>query len=177
MRLFGKPCLSLPCIVAVSTLLIQAGYAQPPTAATSTPPKLGGAAVGDILQRLGAKFEQGSDSKQLDDYANHFNRTDLNRDGKHTKEEYVDNGSYMTPQARAGIFRAADGNADGVVTKAEYVLNRIITDELTNRTLERLRMIAKGEEIPETEEKNESSDAEENKADEVKGEETPENEE
>jgi Ca2+-binding EF-hand superfamily protein len=35
----------------------------------------------------------------------------------------------MTPQARAGIFRAADGNADGVVTKAEYVLNRIITDE------------------------------------------------
>jgi Ca2+-binding EF-hand superfamily protein len=35
----------------------------------------------------------------------------------------------MTPQARAGIFRAADGNADGVVTKAEYILNRIITDE------------------------------------------------
>ncbi|MGB2861804.1 MAG: hypothetical protein WBC05_00635, partial [Sedimentisphaerales bacterium] len=38
-------------------------------------------------------------------------------------------GGYMTPQARAGIFRAADGNADGVVTKAEYILNRIITDE------------------------------------------------
>jgi Ca2+-binding EF-hand superfamily protein len=47
----------------------------------------------------------------------------------HTKREYVDNGGYMTPQARAGIFRAADGNADGVVTRAEYVLNRIITDE------------------------------------------------
>jgi Ca2+-binding EF-hand superfamily protein len=35
----------------------------------------------------------------------------------------------MTPQARAGIFRAADGNADGIVTRAEYVLNRVITDE------------------------------------------------
>jgi Ca2+-binding EF-hand superfamily protein len=35
----------------------------------------------------------------------------------------------MTPQARAGIFRAADNNGDGVVTRTEYVLNRIITDE------------------------------------------------
>jgi len=35
----------------------------------------------------------------------------------------------MTPQARAGIFRASDGNGDGVVTRNEYVLNRIVTDE------------------------------------------------
>ena len=31
-------------------------------------------------------------------------------------------------------------------------MNRIITDELTNRTLERMRMIAKGEEIPQDDE-------------------------
>ena len=103
-------------------------------AETPSPPrrnleKVGGVAVANILQRLGAKQEQGSTVKELDDYSSHFDRTDPNRDGKHTRKEYVDNGVYMTPQARAGIFRAADGNADGVVTRAEYVLNRIITDE------------------------------------------------
>ena len=58
-----------------------------------------------------------------------LDRVDLDGDGKHSKEEYIDKGGYMTPQARAGIFRAADGNGDGIVTKTEYVLNRIITDE------------------------------------------------
>jgi len=85
--------------------------------------------VADVLKRLGAKLEHGSEVKQLDSYSRHFDRTDPNRDGRHTKEEYVDKGGYMTLQARAGIFRAADGNADEVVTKDEYILNRIITDE------------------------------------------------
>jgi Ca2+-binding EF-hand superfamily protein len=83
----------------------------------------------DLMHRLGAKFEKGTTVEELDQYANHFDRTDPNRDGKHTKAEYVDGGRYMTPQARAGIFNAADENHDGVVTRSEYVLNRIITDE------------------------------------------------
>jgi len=91
--------------------------------------KVGRVPVDDILRQLGAKLERGSEAKEIDAYSSHFDRMDTNRDGKHTRTEYVDKGGYMTPQARAGIFRAADGNADGVVTKAEYVLNRIITDE------------------------------------------------
>jgi Ca2+-binding EF-hand superfamily protein len=85
--------------------------------------------VTDIIQRLGAKLEEGVTAEELDVYSNHFDRTDSDKDGKHTKEEYINGGGYMTPQARVGIFRASDGNADGVVTKSEYVLNRIITDE------------------------------------------------
>ncbi len=126
MRIVRNSWLWLPCVVAVSA---QAIHAQPPSPPRNVPLKVGNVPVADVLQRLGAKFEHGSDVKQLDAYASHFDRTDPNRDGKHTKEEYVDNGRYMTPQARAGIFRAADGNADGVVTRDEYVLNRVITDE------------------------------------------------
>ena len=84
----------------------------------------------DLMHRLGAKFEKGTTVEELDQYANHFDRTDPNRDGKHTKAEYVDGGRYMAPQARAGIFNAADENHDGVVTRSEYVLNRIIADQV-----------------------------------------------
>jgi len=91
--------------------------------------KIGQVPVIRILRRLGAQLEQGATAEDVDAYISHFNRIDPNRDGKHTWAEYVDRGTYMTPQARAGIFRAADSNADGVVTKAEYVLNRILTDE------------------------------------------------
>ena len=100
-----------------------------PASKGNAPTKVGGVLVTDILQQLGAKLEQGTTSQLLDEYSHHFDRTDINGDGKHTRTEYVDKGWYLTPQARAGIFRAADGNSDGVVTKAEYVLNRIITDE------------------------------------------------
>ncbi|MEE8451070.1 MAG: hypothetical protein V3R99_04115 [Thermoguttaceae bacterium] len=126
MRIFDKPRFLLPCIVALS---VQAAHAQPPSLARSVPSKIGNVPVADIPGRLGAKLEQAAAAEQLDAYSSHFDRSDPNRDGRHTKEEFVDKGRYMTPQARAGIFRAADGNADGVVTKAEYVLNRIITDE------------------------------------------------
>ena len=125
MKLIGKSRLILT-LVAISA---QAIYAQPPSPPSSALSKIGNVPVFNVLQRLGAKLEQGCAAKELDSYSSHFDRTDPDRDGKHTRAEYVDKGSYMTPQARAGIFRAADGNADGVVTKAEYVLNRIITDE------------------------------------------------
>jgi len=126
MQILRKPWFWLSCVVAISA---QAVCAQRPSPAGSVPLKVGGVPVAEILQRLGAKLEGGSKAGERENYARHFDRTDTNRDGKHTRAEYVDKGSYMTPQARAGIFRAADGNADGVVTKAEYVLNRIITDE------------------------------------------------
>jgi hypothetical protein len=54
-------------------------------------------------------------------------------------------------------------------------MNRIITDELTNRTINRLRMIAKGEEIPQ--EEIVSNDTKEVDPEEVKAEETLVNEE
>lgn len=77
---------------------------------------------------MDAKFELGVSLLEIDNYSKLFDRTDPNRDGQHTKEEYVDGGRYLTPQARAGIFTASDENHDGVVTRSEYVLNRIITD-------------------------------------------------
>jgi len=116
-------------LLTMWAISIQAVYAQPPSPARRAPAKVGNVPVANILQRLGAKLERGITAKELDGYSSHFDRTDPDRDGKDTRAEYVDKGNYMTPQARAGIFRAADGNADGVVTKAEYVLNRIITDE------------------------------------------------
>ena len=85
--------------------------------------------VANILTMLGAKREVGASDEQLRSYANHFDRSDTNRDGKHTRAEYVHEGGYMTPQARAGIFAATDNNADGIMTRVEYVLNRAITDE------------------------------------------------
>ena len=107
----------------------QAIYAQPPASEPDEPLKVGETPVSDVLEQLGAKQEQGAEAEELNAYASHFDRTDPNKDGQHTREEYVENGGYMTPQARAGIFRAADGNGDDIVTRDEYILNRIITDE------------------------------------------------
>jgi len=90
---------------------------------------VGGRDVLDVLKMLGAKREGGVTDKQVVSYLGHFDRVDLNRDGKHSKTEYIEKGTFMTPQARRGIFGAADNNADGVVTRVEYLLNRIITDE------------------------------------------------
>ncbi|MFC1862871.1 EF-hand domain-containing protein [Thermodesulfobacteriota bacterium] len=82
-----------------------------------------------ILDLLGAEQESGVTDKELQAYAKHFDGLDTDRDGKHSKREYIENGVYMNPQARRGIFGAADNNADGFVTWTEYVLNLIITDE------------------------------------------------
>lgn len=82
-----------------------------------------------VLERLGAKLETGVSGEQMEDYSRTFGFTDRDDDGRHSREEYVDNGRYLTPQARSGIFRAADSDGDGFVTKEEYLLNRIITDE------------------------------------------------
>ena len=121
---------AVTCGLALLGLSPFAGAAARQRTQTASPPKqISGVAIPKILARLGARLEQGTSSQTLRGYTVQFDRTDPNRDGKHSRQEYVNNGRYLTPQARAGIFRAADGNADGVVTRSEYVLNRIITDE------------------------------------------------
>jgi len=90
---------------------------------------VGGRDVLEILGMLGARRSAGATDRELADYVAKFNRSDANRDGKHSTQEYVEDGNFMTPQARRGIFAAADNNADGFVTRVEYVLNRILTDE------------------------------------------------
>ena len=90
---------------------------------------VGGRDVLEILNMIDARRDAGATDKQLLSYCRHFDRSDSDRDGKHTKKEYIEDGRFMTAQARRGIFGAADNNADGGVTRVEYVLNRIITDE------------------------------------------------
>ncbi len=62
-------------------------------------------------------------------YRRVFSLTDTNGDGRHSKEEYIVNGRYMTEQSRRGIFQASDYDKDGYVSAFEYFENRIITDE------------------------------------------------
>jgi outer membrane protein assembly factor BamB len=82
-----------------------------------------------ILKHLGSKGRDAGSAAQVAAYGQHFNLTDLNRDGRLSREEYVDKGRYLNPQSRAGIFRASDSNANGFVSRDEYVMNRRITDE------------------------------------------------
>jgi hypothetical protein len=84
---------------------------------------------GTPLGPLGPKMEAGVDLQKIEGYSRFFGFTDKDNDGRHSKVEYVDNGNYLNPQSRAGIFNASDNDRDGFVSRAEYVLNRIITDE------------------------------------------------
>ena len=61
-----------------------------------------------ILTLFGFKGVKGVSESQRASYRRTFGFTDTNRDGKHSRKEYVENGRYMTPQARAGIFQASD---------------------------------------------------------------------
>ncbi len=90
---------------------------------------VGGVDVRDVLKMLGAKTVTGATNKELTSYAAIFDRLDADRDGRHSRKEYIEDGKHMTPQVRRGIFGAADNNGDDFVTRCEYVLNRIITDE------------------------------------------------
>ncbi|NOR65956.1 MAG: hypothetical protein GQ528_01210, partial [Woeseiaceae bacterium] len=73
MQIFGKSWFWLLCLVAVST---QAAYAQPPSPERSARLMVGRVPVADILQRLGARLERGSEAKELDAYSSHFDRLD-----------------------------------------------------------------------------------------------------
>lgn len=83
----------------------------------------------EILQLLGAEGVGGAKQSEIQNYRRLFGFTDRDKDGKHSKAEYVDNGRYLTPESRTGIFNASDSNKDGFVSEKEYIENRIITDE------------------------------------------------
>lgn len=91
--------------------------------------RVGGRKPTEILTLLGAKGRAGVTVRQLESYRRIFGFIDANGDGQHSKKEFIEDGRYLTPTARAGIFRASDANSDDMVTVVEYVDNRIITDE------------------------------------------------
>ena len=95
----------------------------------ASPTTIAGKTPQQILKLFGYKGASGASERQLAGYRRLFGFLDADRDGRHSKKEYVDNGRYPTPQARQGIFRASDSNRDGFVSQAEYVENRMITDE------------------------------------------------
>ena len=109
------------------TLSILLFFAQQATFAKSIRPE--GFKLGTPLNPLGAKMETGVGLKEIESYSRVFGFTDKDKDGKHSKVEYVDNGNYLNLESRAGIFNASDNDRDGFVSRSEYVLNRIITDE------------------------------------------------
>ncbi len=122
----------LQCTVAISLLAIQEVDGQPAPGKADDQPKtskIGNTTAASVLARLGARLEHGVTADRLRDYSRQFDVVDRDGDGRHSKEEYIDKGKYLTSQSRRGIFNAADDDGDGFVTKAEYILNRIITDE------------------------------------------------
>lgn len=132
-RDFLKGSMTTAAISAVAFVLIHAlpkvSPGQEERSRQAPQIEVAGKPAARILELLGAKLEGKATRRQLGDYSSHFDRVDRDGDGRHSKTEYIDEGGYMTPQARRGIFNAADNDKDGFVTKAEYVLNRIITDE------------------------------------------------
>ena len=90
---------------------------------------IGGRTPRQILSLFGYKGVAAVSDRQKGRYRRVFGFLDADRDGRHSKREYIDNGVHMNRQARQGIFRASDSNRDGFVSQAEYVENRIITDE------------------------------------------------
>lgn len=91
--------------------------------------KIGDHTPQQILAMLGAKGRDSVTDDQLATYRRIFGFMDANGDGQHSKQEFVEEGRYLTRQARQGIFRASDSNDDGVVSVEEYIENRVITDE------------------------------------------------
>jgi Ca2+-binding EF-hand superfamily protein len=90
---------------------------------------LGGRRYRQILTMLGAKGEAGAQPDKLSEYRRIFGFLDTDGDGNLATKEFVEDGRYMSRQARQGIFGASDANHDGIVSEQEYVTNRVITDE------------------------------------------------
>ncbi|MCP4608160.1 MAG: hypothetical protein GY845_05545 [Planctomycetes bacterium] len=117
-------------VLAIMFLFVTAGCIDSPK--TNQPEAaitIAGHNAQEIVKLLGAKLDGGVTHQKLDSYNRIFGFGDTNKDGQHSKAEYIDGGRYMTPQTRAMIFKAADSNKDEVVTRKEYIINRIITDE------------------------------------------------
>lgn len=100
---------------------------KPSAAKSDSPPP--GLTPAEILVLLGAKGRNAGSPQEVAAYRQHFNRSDLNGDGRLSHEEFVEKGFYLNAQSRAGIFRASDNDRDDVISRDEYVENRRITDE------------------------------------------------
>ena len=107
--------------------LVSVVFAQPNTGKKKE--RIGGHSPRQILNLFGYRGVLGITDQQVAGYRRVFGFGDANRDGRHSKKEYIEDGFYLTKQARQGIFRASDSDGDGFVTEAEYVINRMITDE------------------------------------------------
>ncbi len=103
--------------------------ARPARPSAPVPKAIGGLTPGKILKLLGARGLEGATERTLEGYRRVFGFTDFDKDGRHSKKEYIDGGRYLTRESRAGIFQASDVNGDGFVSEKEYVENRVITDE------------------------------------------------
>lgn len=93
------------------------------------PDKIAGISPRGILKLFGARGKDGVTTRTLESYRRVFGFTDFNKDGRHSKKEYINGGRHLTRGSRSGIFQASDSNRDGFVSRDEYVMNRIITDE------------------------------------------------
>ena len=107
--------------------LVSVVFAQP--SAGKKKERIGGHSPRQILNLFGYQGILGITDQQVASYRRVFGFGDANRDGRHSKKEYIEDGFYLSKQSRQGIFRASDSNGDGFVTEAEYVINRMITDE------------------------------------------------
>lgn len=106
-----------------------AGVTRPAGPIPPVPKDIGGLTPREILKSFGARGTEGVAERTLEGYRRVFGFTDFDKDGRHSKKEYIDGGRYLTRESRAGIFQASDANRDGFVSQKEYVENRIITDE------------------------------------------------
>ena len=93
------------------------------------PGKVAGVSPLKIVQMFGVRGIDGVSDRAMSGYRRVFGFTDVNKDGRHSRKEYVDGGRHLTPEARAGIFLASDTDRDGFVSEKEYVENRVITDQ------------------------------------------------
>ena len=107
--------------------LVSVVFAQPNTGKKKE--SIGGHTPRQVLNLFGYRGILGITDQQVASYRRVFGFGDANRDGRHSKKEYIEDGFYLTKQSRQGIFRASDSDGDGFVTEAEYVINRMITDE------------------------------------------------
>ena len=107
--------------------LVSVVFAQPNTGKKKE--RIGGHSPRQILNLFGYQGILGITDQQVAGYRRVFGFGDANRDGRHSKKEYIEDGFYLTKQSRQGIFRASDSDGDGFVTEVEYVINRMITDE------------------------------------------------
>lgn len=102
---------------------------QPANPVPPVPKTVGGITPREILKLFGARGTEGVSERTLEGYRRVFGFTDSDKDGRHSKKEYIDGGRYLTRESRTGIFQASDSNRDAFVSEKEYVENRIITDE------------------------------------------------